>query len=674
MDHPDGVQLRSDALEGNDYAFIPMELYRDLNEKFGHIGKEIVRKVIPTQTDGYITVIETFLVPLRLCASRSQRSTAKQIYRSRRTKLADLKYDICSKLNISGNSHYRLMSSIDEAGERWETVDDRPDLVLADIELTKNAFITYESAATSARLANAYVAPPGALYTPGVCGLSNLGNTCFMNSALQCLSNVPALMKYFLDREYIDHINRDNPLGMKGDVAQAYGELIANMWSGKTNYYTPKTLKQNVARYAPQFSGYNQQDSQEFMSFLLDGLHEDLNQVKQKPYVAKKDEDKSKTDPELAREHWEDYLKRNQSKIHEIFHGQIKSVVQCLTCHEKGRTFDPICFLSLPLPDKKKIRTFKIDYVRLDGSLKTYYIKSNEHGRMRNLVQDFCKRFQGKEAVGEQPEPMEEGENGAVQPEEQLEKEEEEEDLTKAKDYDGHQPDPNFILMAEIYNSRIYSQYKDETFLTNVLERDRVVFYQTPNSLKGANIDTILMPCVFRSTDTYRSNFGLPFYVNIPRKNCKGKDIDEALKVIRPPIDRCQQFFVCWISLEFNWQIPPVVLGGSIWYAALHSLTDHELQLQPKNENIGIDVRWNCRFWSYEYLADHRCGSERCGQIRRAGEEQTRWSRSSRRDPEQQDANTQSEETDLNLVDRLFQALHHERDPLRWWSVVLSTM
>ena len=40
-----------------------------------------------------------------------------------------------------------------------------------------------------------------------------------------------------------------------------------------------------VGRFAPRFSGYQQQDSQELLAFLLDGLHEDLNRVKQKPYI-----------------------------------------------------------------------------------------------------------------------------------------------------------------------------------------------------------------------------------------------------------------------------------------------------------------------------------------------------------------------------------------------------
>ena len=68
----------------------------------------------------------------------------------------------------------------------------------------------------------------------------------------------------------------------------------------KSSYYAPKSLKQSVARYAPQFSGYSQQDSQEFMSFLLDGLHEDLNLIKQKPYMDKKDDDGKADDVNIS--------------------------------------------------------------------------------------------------------------------------------------------------------------------------------------------------------------------------------------------------------------------------------------------------------------------------------------------------------------------------------------
>ncbi|CAF4349932.1 unnamed protein product, partial [Rotaria magnacalcarata] len=469
--------------------------------------------------------------PLRVRKSRQTLSTTKQIYRSRRTKLEDLKTDICKMFSIPSDSYstYRLYTSTDDYGDNWEAIESRQGSTLADIELSKNALITFESATLSSRN-NSSPVPSGTFYTPGLCGLSNLGNTCFMNSALQCISNVPALTDYFRRRDYSEHINRDNPLGMKGDVAQAYGDLIANMWSGKINYYAPKALKQNVARYAPQFSGYSQQDSQEFMSFLLDGLHEDLNLVKQKPYMEKKDDDGVVDDVKLAAEQWDYYRKRNQSKIHDIFHGQIKSVVQCLDCKTSGRTFDPICFLSLPLPNKKKIRIFKIEYIRLNGEIKYYYIKSNERGRMHNLLKDFCERFQPKQKNNTH-EPMDaddESTSSAMNSNNQ--DDEQEDDLTLAPDYDGHQPKAELILPVEVYNHRIHLQYSDDALLTNILERDQIVFYEVPVSLKKENNETILMPCLFRTADSLHQNFGLPIYLNIPRHKCTGRHIQDALQ------------------------------------------------------------------------------------------------------------------------------------------------
>jgi ubiquitin carboxyl-terminal hydrolase 4/11/15 len=50
----------------------------------------------------------------------------------------------------------------------------------------------------------------------GVVGLRNLGNTCFMNSGLQCISHVTELTDYFLSNKYVQDINKDNPLGTKG--------------------------------------------------------------------------------------------------------------------------------------------------------------------------------------------------------------------------------------------------------------------------------------------------------------------------------------------------------------------------------------------------------------------------------------------------------------------------
>jgi ubiquitin carboxyl-terminal hydrolase 4/11/15 len=119
----------------------------------------------------------------------------------------------------------------------------------------------------------------------GLVGLENLGNTCFMNSCLQCLSHTLLLTKYFIDKSYTPEINRDNPIGSKGKLVQAYANFIKNMWCEEEHVYRPYRLKGAIADINKMFSGYAQHDSQELFSFLVDGIHEDLNRIKKKPYV-----------------------------------------------------------------------------------------------------------------------------------------------------------------------------------------------------------------------------------------------------------------------------------------------------------------------------------------------------------------------------------------------------
>ncbi|KAG3270462.1 ubiquitin carboxyl-terminal hydrolase 4 isoform X5 [Ictidomys tridecemlineatus] len=194
--------------------------------------------------------------------------------------------------------------------------------------------------------------PSSSHVQPGLCGLGNLGNTCFMNSALQCLSNTAPLTDYFLKDEYEAEINRDNPLGMKGEIAEAYAELIKQMWSGRDAHVAPRMFKTQVGRFAPQFSGYQQQDSQELLAFILDGLHEDLNRVKKKPYLEPKDAN-GRPDAVVAKEAWENHRLRNDSVIVDTFHGLFKSTLVCPECAKVSVTFDPFCYLTLPLPMKK---------------------------------------------------------------------------------------------------------------------------------------------------------------------------------------------------------------------------------------------------------------------------------------------------------------------------------
>lgn len=74
----------------------------------------------------------------------------------------------------------------------------------------------------------------------------------FTHIHFQCLSNTPPLTEYFLNDKYQEELNYDNPLGMRGEIAKSYAELIKQMWSGKYSYVTPRAFKVSVTQLDPR--------------------------------------------------------------------------------------------------------------------------------------------------------------------------------------------------------------------------------------------------------------------------------------------------------------------------------------------------------------------------------------------------------------------------------------
>uniref|UniRef100_A0A8C7IY49 ubiquitinyl hydrolase 1 n=1 Tax=Oncorhynchus kisutch TaxID=8019 RepID=A0A8C7IY49_ONCKI len=191
---------------------------------------------------------------------------------------------------------------------------------------------------------------------PGFTGLVNLGNTCFMNSVIQSLSNTRELRDYFHDRAFETEINCNNPLGTGGRLAIGFAVLLRALWKGTHHAFQPSKLKAIVASKASQFTGYAQHDAQEFMAFLLDGLHEDLNRIQNKPYTETVDSD-GRLDEVVAEEAWQRHKMRNDSFIVDLFQGQYKSKLVCPMCSKVSITFDPFLYLPVPLPQKQKVLT-----------------------------------------------------------------------------------------------------------------------------------------------------------------------------------------------------------------------------------------------------------------------------------------------------------------------------
>lgn len=191
----------------------------------------------------------------------------------------------------------------------------------------------------------------------GKVGLRNLGNTCFMNAGLQCLSHLEPLAGYFLSGSFEEELNRSNPLGSKGKLAEAFADLQRSLWLTNESHHDPQAMHRQLRAVGSHlFDGYEQQDVQEFLAFCLDGLHEDLNRVLVRPPPPS--EEVEKEDERLAAQRgdefaaalaWLRYLERGKSFLVDLLQGQLQSSLTCLQCGHRSRRFDPFLYLSLPV-------------------------------------------------------------------------------------------------------------------------------------------------------------------------------------------------------------------------------------------------------------------------------------------------------------------------------------
>lgn len=128
-------------------------------------------------------------------------------------------------------------------------------------------------------------------FAAGVCGLRNLGNTCFMNAGLQCLLSNTQLLGFLLSfpTEWSpEQTSPGSPLYLPM-VPQTHESLLVSqlaclaqqVWSGRFGTLRPITFKDALANACPQFGDYRQHDCQEFLTLLLDTLHEQTNEVNQ---------------------------------------------------------------------------------------------------------------------------------------------------------------------------------------------------------------------------------------------------------------------------------------------------------------------------------------------------------------------------------------------------------
>ena len=185
-------------------------------------------------------------------------------------------------------------------------------------------------------------------------GLSNLGNTCFMNTCLQNLIHSEDFIKRLLTKKSI--ISKLTPISY-------YFFNLCKEIANSTRAVSPNKLKEKFGQKHLLFAGYGQNDTQEFCRVLLEDMNNELNDVKKKkPYVELKTSGKSKI--QCDKEFDENFRGRENSIIMDSFYGQIINIFTC-KCGFKDYSFQKVLDLPLLLQTS--------DLISIDDLLEDYF-------------------------------------------------------------------------------------------------------------------------------------------------------------------------------------------------------------------------------------------------------------------------------------------------------------
>lgn len=195
----------------------------------------------------------------------------------------------------------------------------------------------------------------------GKVGLKNLGNSCFMNAGLQCLSHLEPFVAFFLTGKYREELKcADAESTGGGGLASAFAQLQVELWQKQQLCFSPRAFRAEFARRAPYLTeGSRQQDVQEFLAICLDGLHEDLNLALP---LQRAKEDTEQREPEEVNDEgymgsreeiaaalsWIRHLELGKSFLVDLLQGQLRSSLTC-ACGERSRRFDAFLYLSVPI-------------------------------------------------------------------------------------------------------------------------------------------------------------------------------------------------------------------------------------------------------------------------------------------------------------------------------------
>jgi len=111
---------------------------------------------------------------------------------------------------------------------------------------------------------------------PGMVGIRNHGNTCFMNAVIQCLSNTEFFAEYFVTNQFQASVLAAEKAGRVCAITKQLSRLLLSLWACNYSSQVSAAFRAVIGQSAVQYQGTEQNDAQEFLQWLLDCVNEEL--------------------------------------------------------------------------------------------------------------------------------------------------------------------------------------------------------------------------------------------------------------------------------------------------------------------------------------------------------------------------------------------------------------